>query len=229
MLSGWTQHEVLPQLNTCSTLKQHYWLFFHLLLVSSGRVGMVTVLQSVVRTERLLGLWKGVSPVRTSLYWLYNYSAPLPPPFPHLTLLCHPSLVLCAHHPWCGDLLQHLLLSQAALLPGQKPRGLGGRSTGSRGPIGGGGRHAAGHCHQDTVWSKCRQMCVGCGTWSLLLGNRWNFLESRIYPFLLPQNCDVKIPCEISGCSLQMASSEVKNSSSDTIWRSFSARSKRRF
>ncbi|XP_069381006.1 mitochondrial glycine transporter A-like [Paralichthys olivaceus] len=33
----------------------------------SGRVGMVTVLLSVVRTERLLGLWKGVSPsfVRT--------------------------------------------------------------------------------------------------------------------------------------------------------------------
>lgn len=28
----------------------------------SGRVGMVTVLLSVVRTERLLGLWKGVSP-----------------------------------------------------------------------------------------------------------------------------------------------------------------------
>ncbi|KAM7386323.1 hypothetical protein PAMA_009110 [Pampus argenteus] len=33
----------------------------------SGRVGMVTVLLNVVRTERLLGLWKGVSPsfVRT--------------------------------------------------------------------------------------------------------------------------------------------------------------------
>ncbi|KAF6732346.1 Solute carrier family 25 member 38-A [Oryzias melastigma] len=28
----------------------------------SGRVGMMTVLLSVVRTERLLGLWKGVSP-----------------------------------------------------------------------------------------------------------------------------------------------------------------------
>ncbi|XP_035470718.1 mitochondrial glycine transporter A [Scophthalmus maximus] len=28
----------------------------------SGRVGMVTMLMSVVRTERLLGLWKGVSP-----------------------------------------------------------------------------------------------------------------------------------------------------------------------
>nr|XP_020478756.1 solute carrier family 25 member 38-A-like [Monopterus albus]XP_020478757.1 solute carrier family 25 member 38-A-like [Monopterus albus] len=28
----------------------------------SGRVGMMTVLQSVVRTERLLGLWRGVSP-----------------------------------------------------------------------------------------------------------------------------------------------------------------------
>ncbi|XP_061829304.1 mitochondrial glycine transporter B-like [Nerophis lumbriciformis] len=28
----------------------------------SGRVGMVTVLLNVVRTERLLGLWKGVSP-----------------------------------------------------------------------------------------------------------------------------------------------------------------------
>lgn len=33
--------------------------------LSSGRVGMVTVLLSVVRTERLLGLWKGVSPVRS--------------------------------------------------------------------------------------------------------------------------------------------------------------------
>uniref|UniRef100_A0A8C7YER6 Solute carrier family 25 member 38 n=1 Tax=Oryzias sinensis TaxID=183150 RepID=A0A8C7YER6_9TELE len=30
--------------------------------VQSGRVGMMTVLLSVVRTERLLGLWKGVSP-----------------------------------------------------------------------------------------------------------------------------------------------------------------------
>ncbi|XP_029014595.1 mitochondrial glycine transporter A-like isoform X2 [Betta splendens] len=55
---------------TCSTL-----LFQPLDLVKtrlqtlpgSGRVGMVTVLQSVVRTERLLGLWRGVSPsfVRT--------------------------------------------------------------------------------------------------------------------------------------------------------------------
>ncbi|KAG7239738.1 hypothetical protein INR49_028569 [Caranx melampygus] len=46
----------------------------------SGRVGMVTVLLSVVRTERLLGLWKGVSPsfVRTipgvGLYFSTYYS-----------------------------------------------------------------------------------------------------------------------------------------------------------
>lgn len=32
----------------------------------SGRAGMVTVLFRVVRTESLLGLWKGVSPVSGS-------------------------------------------------------------------------------------------------------------------------------------------------------------------
>uniref|UniRef100_A0AAZ1X621 Mitochondrial glycine transporter n=1 Tax=Oreochromis aureus TaxID=47969 RepID=A0AAZ1X621_OREAU len=46
----------------------------------SGRVGMVSVLLSVVRTERLLGLWKGVSPsfVRTipgvGIYFSTYYS-----------------------------------------------------------------------------------------------------------------------------------------------------------
>ncbi|XP_026204861.1 mitochondrial glycine transporter A-like [Anabas testudineus] len=46
----------------------------------SGRVGMVAVLQSVVRTEKLLGLWKGVSPsfVRTipgvGIYFSTYYS-----------------------------------------------------------------------------------------------------------------------------------------------------------
>ncbi|XP_034568080.1 mitochondrial glycine transporter A-like [Notolabrus celidotus] len=46
----------------------------------SGRVGMVTVLMSVVRTERLVGLWKGMSPsfVRTipgvGLYFSTYYS-----------------------------------------------------------------------------------------------------------------------------------------------------------
>ncbi|XP_072224334.1 mitochondrial glycine transporter A-like [Leuresthes tenuis] len=46
----------------------------------SGRVGMMSVLLSVVRTERLLGLWKGVSPsfVRTipgvGLYFSTYYS-----------------------------------------------------------------------------------------------------------------------------------------------------------
>ncbi|KAK2833885.1 hypothetical protein Q5P01_017774 [Channa striata] len=70
---------------TCSTL-----LFQPLDLVKtrlqtlqsggSARVGMVTVLQSVVRTERLLGLWKGVSPsfVRTipgvGIYFSTYYS-----------------------------------------------------------------------------------------------------------------------------------------------------------
>uniref|UniRef100_A0A669BFV2 Solute carrier family 25 member 38a n=1 Tax=Oreochromis niloticus TaxID=8128 RepID=A0A669BFV2_ORENI len=48
--------------------------------VHSGRVGMVSVLLSVVRTERLLGLWKGVSPsfVRTipgvGIYFSTYYS-----------------------------------------------------------------------------------------------------------------------------------------------------------
>uniref|UniRef100_A0A3B4EUB4 Mitochondrial glycine transporter n=1 Tax=Pundamilia nyererei TaxID=303518 RepID=A0A3B4EUB4_9CICH len=46
----------------------------------SGRVGMVSVLLSVVRTERLLGLWKGVSPsfIRTipgvGIYFSTYYS-----------------------------------------------------------------------------------------------------------------------------------------------------------
>ncbi len=44
---------------------------------SSGRVGMVTVLLSVVRTERLLGLWKGISPVITSLCCLFSTTTAL--------------------------------------------------------------------------------------------------------------------------------------------------------
>ncbi len=34
-----------------------------LLCLRSGRVGMVSVFVSVLRTEKLLGLWRGVSPV----------------------------------------------------------------------------------------------------------------------------------------------------------------------
>lgn len=43
------------------------WLDEHymncLLCLRSGRVGMVSVFVSVLRTEKVLGLWRGVSPV----------------------------------------------------------------------------------------------------------------------------------------------------------------------
>ncbi|GAA6215478.1 solute carrier family 25 member 38-A-like [Lates japonicus] len=66
---------------TCSTLLfQPLDLIKTRLQTGSGRVGMVTVLLSVVRTEKLLGLWKGVSPsfVRTipgvGIYFSTYYS-----------------------------------------------------------------------------------------------------------------------------------------------------------
>lgn len=134
---------------------------------SSGRVGMVTVLLSVVRTERLLGLWKGISPVRTPydvflLSPCVTESLYLKKVFPFHTLLCHPSVlpVLCSDHPRGGDLLQHILFPKTALLLGQKPRGVWGCAAGGWGPDCGRGVHAACHCHQDTFWSKHRGTCV---------------------------------------------------------------------
>lgn len=59
-------------------------------------------------------------------------------------------LVLRPDHPRSWDLLQHLLLSEAALLTGQTPRGCGGRAAGGWSPDGGGGSDAAGYCRQDT-------------------------------------------------------------------------------
>lgn len=102
----------------------------------SGRVGMMAVVLSVVRTERLLGLWKGVSPI------FHVLTPPSHPPAPP---------VLCSDHPRSGALLQHLLLSEAALLPGQQPGRRAGRAAGRRGPDCGGGLHAAGNCHQNTL------------------------------------------------------------------------------
>lgn len=131
----------------------------------SGRVGMMAVVLSVVRTERLLGLWKGVSPVRPSS--CCRLCRPLCPfvclktcsqihhcqIFHVLTPPSHPPAppVLCSDHPRSGALLQHLLLSEAALLPGQQPGRRAGRAAGRRGPDCGGGLHAAGNCHQNTL------------------------------------------------------------------------------
>lgn len=66
-----------------------------------------------------------------------------------MTLLFSPRAppVLCTDDPRRGALLQHLLLSEAALLPGEESRGHRRCAAGSRGPHRGRGLHAAGHRH----------------------------------------------------------------------------------
>lgn len=62
--------------------------------------------------------------------------------------------VICALHPGRGHLLQHLLLPEAALLPGAGTQRWRGCSARSERQSCGWCLHAAVHCHQDALWGE---------------------------------------------------------------------------
>lgn len=76
---------------------------------------------------------------------------------------CSVSLaVICALHPWRGHLLQHLLLPEAALLPGPGTQRWRGCAAGSRCQNCGWCLYAAIHSYQNTLWGEQLPLIVLC-------------------------------------------------------------------
>lgn len=84
---------------------------------------------------------------------------------------CFSLTVICALHPRCGHLLQHLLLPEAALFPGQGAQCWRGCSAWSGCQSCGWCLHAAIHSHQDTI--------RGGSWWLFHVVSQWSVYSSR--------------------------------------------------
>ncbi len=148
-----------------------------LLCLRSGRVGMVTVFVSVLRTEKLLGLWRGVSPVSITpdlVQNLYYVSV-------CMVIFCiSVSAVVCALYSRSRHLLQHIFHSKAALLRRWGPGALTGHTAGSRSQMCRRSLHAAHHCHQNTL----RGVCVCKYFIILLIEDAFNWSKVTVKTFV---------------------------------------------